>query len=618
MGNSNSIPSLHITTPLSPPEWALLQREIIRTLNEAAFEFVERYARPDGTLIWREEWPGMDGSDDPYEGFMHFPLFYALGGSSAIHDLSRKMWDAITWQWTEYGQIHREYDGYYDWMHHGESNLFIYYFGLADPTVLKDRQRALKFAAMYMGDDPESPNYDKEKRLIRSPINGSRGPRYAQTAEDWCTHREVLDNYPPPFEDIPGAPGPNCQWTDDRIYGEVLERINSRMAKGDIPLNLTSTSLITHAYLYTHGSAYRDWVLDYLDAWKQRTMMNGGITPDNVGLSGEIGEYNDGKWWGGYYGWRWPHGSFTVIEPLVVAGCNAAAMEGDLGYLNLARSQIDLLWSLRKQENGQWLVPNKHLDEGWTDFRPMNPWYPLYCWLMSMDDDDLERVERIRTTEDWNAAKTYTSKGFFGNHGPWFRYIRGENPSYPSEILRQNLNFIREQVETIRSEQGDAESWDIHHWQKRTPMILEGLLQTTLGSPIHIYHGGLLYAPVRYYDGVERRPGLPDNVGALVEEIAPGSVTLTLVNMSPLNEREIIVQAGTFGEHEFVRAEKLNDAGIALASYEIGCKWLSVKLAPGAGAKIKLFTKRYVNKPSYETPWISMAEMSYRIRGRSV
>jgi hypothetical protein len=35
----------------------------------------------DGTLIWRDRWPGMDGSDDPYEGFMNMPLLYALGGS---------------------------------------------------------------------------------------------------------------------------------------------------------------------------------------------------------------------------------------------------------------------------------------------------------------------------------------------------------------------------------------------------------------------------------------------------------------------------------------------------------------------------------------------------------
>ena len=96
-------------------------------------EFVEKYTRDDGTLIWRDAWPGMDGSDDGYESFYNFPLYYALGGPEEIHRLSRKLWDAVTRQFTGYGQIHNEFDAYYDWMHHGESYTYFYFFGLADP-----------------------------------------------------------------------------------------------------------------------------------------------------------------------------------------------------------------------------------------------------------------------------------------------------------------------------------------------------------------------------------------------------------------------------------------------------------------------------------------------------
>ena len=140
------LPEITGTKVAAPPRWALLQRQIFATLDKAAIEFADRYTRPDGTLIWRTEWPGMDGSDDPYEGFMNMPLYYALGGAKEVYERSRTIWDGITWQWTEYGQIHREYDAYYDWMHHGESNLFFYFFGLADADVLKDRQRTRRFA----------------------------------------------------------------------------------------------------------------------------------------------------------------------------------------------------------------------------------------------------------------------------------------------------------------------------------------------------------------------------------------------------------------------------------------------------------------------------------------
>ena len=54
------------------------------------------------------------------------------------------------------------------------------------------------------------------------------------------------------------------------------------------------------------------WVLDYLEAWADRIAANGGLCPDNVGPGGRIGETMDGKWWGGYYGWTWPHGSRTI------------------------------------------------------------------------------------------------------------------------------------------------------------------------------------------------------------------------------------------------------------------------------------------------------------------
>jgi hypothetical protein len=97
-----------------------------------------------------------------------------------------------------------------------------------------------------------------------------------------------------------------ADWEDDAVFEKILAVLNQRMAKGDVPINLLSTTLVTHAYLYTGREKYKNWVLDYLSAWQKRTEQNNGIVPDNIGLSGQIGEYMDGKWWGGYYGWRWP------------------------------------------------------------------------------------------------------------------------------------------------------------------------------------------------------------------------------------------------------------------------------------------------------------------------
>ncbi len=148
---------------LHPPDWAVKQRYLMGLMDEAAETFVERYTRPDGTLIWRDAWPGMDGSDDGYESFMSFALFYLLGGSERVHALARREWNAVTWQFTEYGQVRREYDAYYDWMHHGESSTYIYYLGMANPYHHVDRTRALRFAAMYAGLDPEAPGANRTR-----------------------------------------------------------------------------------------------------------------------------------------------------------------------------------------------------------------------------------------------------------------------------------------------------------------------------------------------------------------------------------------------------------------------------------------------------------------------
>jgi hypothetical protein len=169
-GASMRYPTNHIHAPMTIPTWAIQERQLINTLNHAAREYINRYVRPDGTLIWRDEWPGMDGSDDPYEGFMQLALLYVLGGDDWLYDEARRIWDGITWQWTEYGQVDREFTKYYDWMHHGEGYLYIYFLGLANPTQRKDRQRAQRFANMYTGHDPLAPNYDPQHKLFSTTI----------------------------------------------------------------------------------------------------------------------------------------------------------------------------------------------------------------------------------------------------------------------------------------------------------------------------------------------------------------------------------------------------------------------------------------------------------------
>lgn len=581
-----------------PPSWALAQRHLIDTMNAAAPLFEERYTRADGSFIWRQEWPGMDGSDDGYESYHNWPLFYTLGGSADLYQRSRRLWEAVTLQFTGYGQVWREFDAFYDWMHHGESSIYFYSFGLADPADQLHRARARRFAHMYMGLDPLAPNYDPARRMMRSPITGSKGPRLVNEWDDWATHRAVLANYPAPFEDIPGVSGPIADWNDDAVYGEILRLLNERQMRGDVPLNLTATSLVTHAYLWTGEERYRAWVLDYLEAWAERIAANGGLCPDNIGPNGGIGELMGGKWWGGYYGWRWPHGFMSIIQPLTIAAMNAVLLTGDLRYLDIPRGQIDRMLEFGREENGQLLIPHRYTDNGWTAYRPLSAEYALQIWLMSHDPRDAARLEHFpeRATA-WREVRSGRGKGDDIHIAPWYSYLRGNLPDYPEQILAAQYAEVLRRMDRMRADDGDPEEWDVHHWQDINPVHTEALVQLTCGGPQIIYHGGLLHVRLRSFDAAARRPGLPPDVAALVTALDSESVSLSLVNTGALHERRVLLQAGAFGEHQFTTVREAEGENRAVDS-----PFLRVTLPPGRSIEIQLGMRRFAHTPAYRHP----------------
>lgn len=589
-------PTIELTTPAAPPAWALWQRHVLDGLWPAALEFVAKYTRPDGTLIWRDEWPGMDGSDDGYESFYNFPLYYALGGPGEVLLLARKLWEGVTRQFTAYGQVYHEFDGYYDWMHHGEAYTNFYFFGLADPADETTRERAARFAGLYLGEDPDAPNWDPQRRMIRSPITGSRGPRFENSAEDWVTHRPVLADYPLPYDDIPGVTTSDA-WIDDERFPRILEAMNRRMMRGDVPLNLTSTSLAANAFLLTGEGKYRTWIEEYVTAWIERTRTNGGILPDNVGPSGRVGECMDGKWWGGYYGWRWPHGLFNQVESTLIGSCNAFLVTGDDRFLELPRAVLDLVRREAKvDDKGRVVVPRRHGDRGWYDYEPINPAHLVYLWYVSQADEDRHRMEALTETGPWMVLAYEKKKGDWEHAGPWLGFIDGRNPDYPEEILRATWAETLGRLGKIRADRTTPDEQDVHHWQVRNPVVLEGLVQTMLGGPNHVYHGGLLFTRLFYFDPERNRPGVPPDVAVLVDRLSPDSVSLQAVNLHATEPREVIVQAGAFGEHGFteVRLDRRSAA--------VDGQWFRLVLAPGAIGRAEIGMERFTNRPGYQRP----------------
>ena len=126
------------------------------------------------------------------------------------------------------------------------------------------------------------------------------------------------------------------------------------------------------------------------------------------------------------------------------------------------------------------------------------------------------------------------------------------------------------------------------------------LVHLTMGGPDPggESHGPLpLNVQVRHFDPENQRPGLPEDVGALVEHFDANSVTLTLVNANQLHERTVTVQMGAYGEHT------ATDVTVGGRTTVVNGPWFNVRLAPGSGETLTIGVRRYANMPTAAFPW---------------
>lgn len=626
----------------APPAWAVLERRLFEIMDRSVYPFLAKYTRDDSTLIWRDRMSGRDGADDFYESFHNWPLLYLLGGGDHLLELGDRQWDAVTRQLTSLGLVRDEYELGYDQFHQSESCIYFYLLCLADPTNPKLIDRARRFAGLFIGDDPSVENYDPVHKLIRAPHNGSGGPRPRTDPDPKYGWSPGMARYGLPYEDVPGVNAIE-DLKDPELARRMGRALQDRMSWGDVVANLGVTSLVTNAQLLTGEAQYRDWLLEYVGAWSGRAKANGGLIPDNVGLSGQVGEYIDGKWYGGLYGWSWPHGYYNIGMATVVAGCNAFLLSRDPSYLDLPRAQIDHVMSLGKlldveslemsltehwdgvfgameKDQQAFVIPYRYADSGWFDYQPPSVIYPTALWNLSQADADWRRIESIREASgyDWQRVVPFRTKEDAGHEAPWLRFLAGDNPSYPEAILSESYGQVCRRMEQIRRDRADLQKVHIHHWQQLNPVITEALVQLTLGAPQIVYNGGLLMVPLRYYDAERSRPGLPQDVAALVMQRDAEKVTVQLVNTSPQDARDVIVQAGGFAEHRFLKAaysERTSEypGPVGTKTWPplttecrekvIDDAHVHVHLAPATQITLELSTARFANEPSYALPW---------------
>lgn len=580
--------SIQIDTPMAPPQWALLERQLLKSQSDACAAFFDHYFDERGYLLCVPRWGGDDGPDDGAENVLNWTMLHALGGDDSVLELYKRGWEGHLRQYTEAkttvvpmareGMYYKEFTVMFDWFHNGEGLSAFNLQGLSDPHDQAMQVRARRYAGFYMNEDPQAPNYDPEHKIIRSCFNGSRGPLLRKaTGLDWAGDPIEIE-------------GRFRLGHGERSYEEMVDHFKDYTdVVGDNPMNLAATILALNAYMLNHEDKYKAWALEYIDAWCDRTAENGGIIPTNIGLDGTIGGECGGRWYGGIYGW-----GFTVTVPQTgelahrtyshrraINGFGVGLLfTGDQKYVDVWRGVIDHINSNAREIDGKTKWPNAYGDyfgeEDWYDWqdKPFDSG-AKEVWYWSMKSEDAKRVA----------------------NDPWVQYLSGQNPDYPVKALLSSLGRVRSDMERMANDTCSPDTRLSDDMNSINPAKIDTLNQLMLGGLPTGRVGSPLYCHVRYFDPEKRRAGVPEDVAALVESISDDEVTLTLVNVNPIEARKVIVQGGAYAEHEIVSAH-LDDQTLDVADSKC-----SVSLAPGCGAQLKLALKRFANQPVLGFPW---------------
>jgi hypothetical protein len=624
--------TITVSSPMAPPEWALLERQVLDANSSAINEFYNYFFDERGYHLHVPRWGALDGTDDVIEITKYWTLLHSMGASDNVLELYRKALEGTYRQYSELkttstdvgrlGCFYKEFMPQSDFMHQAEGYQGLMFQSLSEPKNIKMQNRYKRFAGFYMNEDPDAMNYDPANKIIRSFWTGSRGPMLREsTPYDWAGDLTIGK-----FNMLHHRNGRTTRLDYELEYQGIIDHYSNHWAMssaGDHTLNLCATQLALNAYMLNHEKKYSDWLLEYAGAWKQRADLNGGNFPTNVGPNGKTGTgiadkwYYDrksekGKWFMGTYGWNFSYYHWTdrinhenhVLVGIFTGMGNAYMLTGDKSYVNALRKQMDNIYINKKTIEGVDMIPTNygfHIDrdlprkinvfdvtgekvfipdgkgvEGWYNWTPnMMTSNLIDLYMMSMDRNDLQRI----------------------GSDEWISFLEGSNSDYPVKSFRNQLEFIRTRMEIMRNDPTTPDTrladWGLDICN---PINANELVRLIMGANL-TFRIWSLHARVRYFDPEKGRAGLPDDVAAIVTKMEEDKTYITLVNINPLESRSLYVQTGAYGEHECLSVKT------GSKEFPVNNRYFKVNIEPGSGAELVISVKRYANQPTLDFPW---------------
>ena len=222
---------------------------------------------------------------------------------------------------------------------------------------------------------------------------------------------------------------------------------------------------------------------------------------------------------------------------------------------------MDNLYAQKKVENGQVLLPQMYGDPRGYKYDGPPSWYhytnKLYTDrsggdLLLVDGPQGSGAGPDRGKIRWTAVDAATATVRRIAPRPWLGFLEGKLPDFPEKALQADLARVRRRMEMIRNDETSADT-----------RLADYLLDFNPGNhqwPGQPHPGRILFARA-HLDAAQPLPLLRPGQAARrtaartsarwLRNWAPTRPVMTLVNTNPIDAREVVVQAGGYGEHRF-------------------------------------------------------------------